>query len=198
MCSSDLEAFGDEFYSKELGKAYENANAAAAALTAAIDRNKARVAELRNNRGKPGFSTYAIDKDIDYLENDQRPRYIREREFALDREDYDTRLAAAKSRLAAAEKARIDALKSVQPEGSLMRVDTDIQDHELLDWDKPLSEQSELVRNALKDAGKPEWVRRSDGLVYGDFLISKVGNSLSGVSYRLYLKYDNEIGRAHV
>ena len=72
-----------------------------------------------------------------------------------------------------------------------MRVDTDIQDHELLDWDKPLSEQSELVRNALKDAGKPEWVRRSDGLVYGDFLISKVGNSLSGVSYRLYLKYDN-------
>lgn len=35
------------------------------------------------------------------------------------------------------------------PEGSLMRVDTNIQDDELLDWDKPLSEQSEYVQRAL-------------------------------------------------
>lgn len=36
-------------------------------------------------------------------------------------------------------------------EGSLMRVDTAVHDDEMLDWDKPLSEQSEFVRNALTD-----------------------------------------------
>lgn len=35
------------------------------------------------------------------------------------------------------------------PEGSLMRVDVNAQDDELLDWDKPLSEQSEKVKKAL-------------------------------------------------
>lgn len=36
------------------------------------------------------------------------------------------------------------------PEGSLMRVDVNVHDDEFLDWDKPLSEQSEVVKKALE------------------------------------------------
>lgn len=36
------------------------------------------------------------------------------------------------------------------PEGALMRVDVAVHDDEMLDWDKPLSEQSEVVQKAMK------------------------------------------------
>lgn len=39
------------------------------------------------------------------------------------------------------------------PEGSLMRVDTNAHDDEMLDWDKPLSEQSQHVKDALESVG---------------------------------------------
>jgi hypothetical protein len=42
-----------------------------------------------------------------------------------------------------------DGVPSITPEGSLMRVDTAVHDDEMLDWDKPLSEQSEVVKAAL-------------------------------------------------
>lgn len=45
-------------------------------------------------------------------------------------------------------------------EGSLMRVDTAVHDDEMLDWDKPLSEQSEVVKEALGSVGisqRGEW-----------------------------------------
>jgi hypothetical protein len=49
----------------------------------------------------------------------------------------------------------IDALEntielSLRDEGNLYTVELDAEDHELLDWDKPLSEQSEEVRKALE------------------------------------------------
>ena len=49
----------------------------------------------------------------------------------------------------------IDALEntrelSLRDEGNLYTVELDAEDHELLDWDKPLSEQSEEVRKAIQ------------------------------------------------
>ncbi len=61
-----------------------------------------------------------------------------------------TNVAEAVSALKAMQKAGVSPKPRV--EGSLMRVDTSIQNDELLDWDKPLSEQSELVKKALKPA----------------------------------------------
>ena len=41
-----------------------------------------------------------------------------------------------------------------QPEGSLMRVDVAVTEDEMLDWDKPLSEQSEAVKDVLEPVFK--------------------------------------------
>ena len=43
-------------------------------------------------------------------------------------------------------------IQPYNPEGSLMRADINIADDELLDWDKPLSEQSAAVKEALEGA----------------------------------------------
>jgi hypothetical protein len=49
----------------------------------------------------------------------------------------------------AIEKAKSEAIDVSHP-GNLYTVELDAEDHELLDWDKPLSEQSEEVRKALE------------------------------------------------
>lgn len=40
-------------------------------------------------------------------------------------------------------------IKQNKPKGSMMRADVNVHDDEMLDWDKPLSEQSDLVKKAL-------------------------------------------------
>ena len=72
----------------------------------------------------------------------------------------------------------------VKPEGSLMRVDTAVHDDEMLDWDKPLSEQSDLVKEALYKTGvlsqvawevKPRPENDPNGFKYGFFTIPNGG-----------------------
>lgn len=61
---------------------------------------------------------------------------------------------AAKSLLSDGRATWVEQSQDVVPDGSLMRVDTAVAEDELLDWDKPLSEQSEKLREALR--GKVE------------------------------------------
>ena len=41
-------------------------------------------------------------------------------------------------------------IETIKPEGDLHRIDLAVTDDELLDWDKPLSEQSDLVKKAIE------------------------------------------------
>jgi len=58
------------------------------------------------------------------------------------------------------------ATRGDRPEGALMRVDTAVHDDEFLDWDKPLSEQSEVVKKALEN--EPFWRKTVDWYGSGD------------------------------
>lgn len=55
--------------------------------------------------------------------------------------------------LKAVESGYNDAVEAAKPKGATYQVKLDVQPNELLDWDKPLSEQPESVRTALKAAG---------------------------------------------
>jgi hypothetical protein len=68
-------------------------------------------------------------------------------------------------------------------QGNLYKVDLDVKDEDLLDWDKPLSEQSEKIRNIIKqyhgvkDLGALE--NRSGSAIYIDFGLPSKGNAES-------------------
>lgn len=75
-------------------------------------------------------------------------------------------------------------MKQSRPTGSLMRVDTAVHDDEMLDWDKALSEQSDLVKEALYKTGvlsqvawevKPRPENDPNGFKYGFFTIPNGG-----------------------
>ena len=55
-----------------------------------------------------------------------------------------------------------DKIKFVEPEGALYRTEIDVPPESLLDWDKPLSEQSEAVRSAIQDIASNGDARFSD------------------------------------
>lgn len=129
---------------------------------------KADVARKRRGVTPDTYFTYDGEKvPSSSLDATTRAKY----ELAVFGAGLSTRHPAAEySRLAEAEKnraladfytrvseeaAKLDISKArmVQdrrPEGHLMRVDIAIQDDELLDWDKPLNQQSEKVKTALK------------------------------------------------
>lgn len=69
--------------------------------------------------------------------------------------DYSPEMAVKASRIA-------DEMETLPMEGSISRVEADIDPNMLLDWDKPLSEQSEAVRRTLG-------VRSDESMTGGDY-----------------------------
>ncbi len=67
--------------------------------------------------------------------------------------------------------------RNVKPGGATYQVRLNVQPHELLDWDKPLSEQPESVRGILK--GQPEVQRKIDAMrrIVGDKAENMSGQS---------------------
>lgn len=67
----------------------------------------------------------------------------------------------------------------VRPDGALMRVDVAVHDDEMLDWDKPLSEQSEVVQDALLkyigEAGHPDVTLEGDT---GEGIYNEIANHI--------------------
>jgi hypothetical protein len=68
--------------------------------------------------------------------------------------------------------------KDLEAQGNLYKVDIDVKDEDLLDWDKPLSEQSEKVQKALAEMNADY---RSDSDEYdsneqGQITYSRLGN----------------------
>lgn len=87
------------------------------------------------------------------LANKREPNDAEDAEFMA---EYDKRaraeqetLKAALVRLRTAHSDRFST-PNIKTDGSLMRVAANVRDEEYLDWDKPLSEQSDLVEKALR------------------------------------------------
>lgn len=76
-------------------------------------------------------------------------------------------------------------LPRTQPEGSLMRVDTAVHDDEMLDWDKPLSAQSEVVKEALATAPRGKQLHTAMGSGEGLYkqLVRGLGSDKAASEY---------------
>jgi hypothetical protein len=81
----------------------------------------------------------------------------------------------------AIEKAKSESIQIKQDKGNLYSVTLDVNDENLLDWDKPLSEQSEKVRSAMKTVFPYQPVSKEDGDYW--VLEDKDGNRYGGNSY---------------
>jgi hypothetical protein len=80
---------------------------------------------------------------------------------------------SAAEKLAAWESGEVAKLGS---SGSLYHVNLDVNHEDLLDWDKPLSEQSPKVREALADFAKPPGARRPEPT--GEQIVDQLKSSL--------------------
>ena len=94
--------------------------------------------------------------------------------------DWDTRwdVSPELAKEGAAWKAWVNKGKKEEaPKGSLMRTDTNVRDDELLDWDKPLREQSDLVKAVLAEhypiTQYENWQAEATG---ADFYIDEVSH----------------------
>lgn len=84
-----------------------------------------------------------------------------------------------------AELNRIESMLEVVPAGHLYEARINARPEHFLDWDKPLSEQSAYVKQALKRAGisgknSVSWRRRGDGSV-GEFAVDAAGRIIGVV-----------------
>jgi hypothetical protein len=75
-------------------------------------------------------------------------------EYDAKRREELSDLKVARTQIVQAHSDRFGLPPKNSTEGALMRVDTAVHDDEFLDWDKPLSEQSDVVKAAIKDDPK--------------------------------------------
>jgi hypothetical protein len=75
--------------------------------------------------------------------------------------------------------------RSKSPEGSLMAVRPTFSEDEMLDWDKPLSDQSEVVKEALggNDLGADTFARGQRGEQLYSYLVRKLGSDKAASEY---------------
>jgi hypothetical protein len=77
-----------------------------------------------------------------------------------------------------------DKLKFVEPEGALYRTEIDVTPDQLLDWDKPFSQQDQNVKNALGDVfGEISERIRSRPQIYTSPVDDVIGNQTGADIY---------------
>ncbi len=80
------------------------------------------------------------------------------------------------------------------PKGALYRTEIDVTPDQLLDYDKPLSEQSETVRNGVNSTEYYQNLR-SNMLERSDDYVDSVDNILSGSTYSELMDHSSNYGK---